>query len=153
MAGTSAVEGVRYNVGRAVVYTLTVGTDHTFFVGAARVLVHNAECGKRFGSGKPPHTASVEVVDSQGQTVTQATLVSGNMTQEEAALGFPQSSLATHTESRAARNIPLAQGDTMTLDGQYPPCPSCKGAMNRAARSSGARIIYRWPGGVWEAKR
>ena len=44
MAGTSAVEGVRYNVGRAVVYTLTVGTDHTFFVGAARVLVHNAWC-------------------------------------------------------------------------------------------------------------
>ena len=32
-----AVEGVQYNTGRAVVYTLTVGTDHTFFVGAAWV--------------------------------------------------------------------------------------------------------------------
>ena len=40
----ATVEGVRYNVGRAVMYTLTVGTDHTFFVGAARVLVHNATC-------------------------------------------------------------------------------------------------------------
>ena len=37
-----SVRGVRYNVGRAVVYTLTVATDHTFFVGAAQVLVHNS---------------------------------------------------------------------------------------------------------------
>ena len=49
-----AVEGVRYTVGRAVVYTLTVGTDHTFFVGAARVLVHNANgpCSLQFGPGE-----------------------------------------------------------------------------------------------------
>jgi len=33
---------VRRNVGRAMVYTLTVARDHTFFVGSARVLVHNA---------------------------------------------------------------------------------------------------------------
>lgn len=36
------VEGLRRNVAYAVVYTLTVAKDHTFFVGAARVLVHNA---------------------------------------------------------------------------------------------------------------
>jgi len=36
------VVGLRRNVGHAVVYTLTVAKDHTFFVGAARVLVHNA---------------------------------------------------------------------------------------------------------------
>ena len=29
------VSGLRYNVGRALVYTLTVARDHTFFVGAA----------------------------------------------------------------------------------------------------------------------
>jgi hypothetical protein len=41
--GTEAVvAGLRRNVGRAVVYTLTVARDHTFFVGSARVLVHNA---------------------------------------------------------------------------------------------------------------
>ena len=40
------VVGLRWNVGRAVVYTLTVAKDHTFFVGAARVLVHNSNgCG------------------------------------------------------------------------------------------------------------
>lgn len=36
---------LRWNVGRAVVYTLTVARDHTFFVGSARVLVHNANIG------------------------------------------------------------------------------------------------------------
>jgi hypothetical protein len=43
--GTEAVvAGLRRNVGQAVVYTLTVARDHTFFVGSARVLVHNATC-------------------------------------------------------------------------------------------------------------
>jgi len=37
-----SVTEVRYNVGRAVVYTLTVAKDHSFFVGVARVLVHNS---------------------------------------------------------------------------------------------------------------
>jgi len=35
---------VRRHVGHAVVYTLTVAHDHTFFVGSARVLVHNEDC-------------------------------------------------------------------------------------------------------------
>ncbi len=40
------VVGLRHNVGHAVVYTLTVAKDHTFFVGSAQVLVHNAgPCG------------------------------------------------------------------------------------------------------------
>jgi len=39
------VVGLRRNVGTAVVYTLTVAKDHTFFVGSAEVLVHNANCG------------------------------------------------------------------------------------------------------------
>ena len=40
------VVGLRYNAGTADVYTLTVANDHDFFVGAARVLVHNADCIK-----------------------------------------------------------------------------------------------------------
>jgi RHS repeat-associated protein len=35
---------LRHNVGRAVVYTLTVVKDHTFFVGMTRILVHNGSC-------------------------------------------------------------------------------------------------------------
>jgi len=43
--GTDAtVLGVRRDVDRAAVYTLTVAKDHTFFVGTAQVLVHNADC-------------------------------------------------------------------------------------------------------------
>ncbi|WP_423144718.1 hypothetical protein [Pseudomonas chlororaphis] len=33
----------------------------------------------------------------------------------------------------------------MVINGQYPPCPSCKGKMNNAATSSGAAIQYTWP--------
>jgi len=40
----AVVVGVRRDVGHAEVYTLTVAKDHTFFVGSARVLVHNAIC-------------------------------------------------------------------------------------------------------------
>ena len=36
------VVGLRWNVGDALVYTLTVANDHTFYVGSARVLVHNS---------------------------------------------------------------------------------------------------------------
>jgi hypothetical protein len=38
------VVGLRYHAGQAHVYTLTVATDHDFFVGSAGVLVHNAIC-------------------------------------------------------------------------------------------------------------
>jgi len=38
------VARVRMGVGTAPVYTLTVAHDHTFFVGASRVLVHNTQC-------------------------------------------------------------------------------------------------------------
>jgi hypothetical protein len=38
------VTALHWNVGDAEVYTLTVARDHTFFVGTARVLVHNATC-------------------------------------------------------------------------------------------------------------
>ena len=49
---------VRWHVGRAVVYTLTVARLHTFFVGSARVLVHNAGPG-----------GCISIVDNQGEYV------------------------------------------------------------------------------------
>jgi len=73
--------------------------------------------GRSFSSGKPPHTADV-VVTRNGQQVVRETLESGNMTAEEKALGFPRSSLATHTEARAVRQIPLQAGDEMVITGQ-----------------------------------
>ena len=66
------------------------------------------------------------------------------MTPAEKALGFPQSALATHTKARAVSQVPLAHGDVMTIDGQYPPCTSCKGKINKQAAASGATIQYNW---------
>jgi hypothetical protein len=66
------------------------------------------------------------------------------MTAQEQALGFPRNTLASHTEARAVTQIPLEQGQSMTITGQSPPCPSCKGYMNRAAEASGANITYQW---------
>jgi RHS repeat-associated protein len=96
-----------------------------------------------FGSGKGTHRATVEV-RRNGQVVHRQTLRSGNMTRAEKRLGFPQSTLATHTENRAMRKVPFRSGDTVTIRGQYPPCSSCKGAMNKAAARTGARIVYKW---------
>ncbi|MGH6614422.1 hypothetical protein [Sphingomonas sp.] len=90
------------------------------------------------------HNANVLVRDSAGNVVSHERLVSGNMTLEEQALGFPKNTLASHTEARAVRGTDLQPGDTMTITGQNPPCPSCKGAMNRAATESGATIRYQW---------
>jgi hypothetical protein len=42
--GVAIVARVRMDAGTAPVYTLTVAKDHTFFVGAAKVLVHNSSC-------------------------------------------------------------------------------------------------------------
>jgi hypothetical protein len=101
--------------------------------------------GGDFGTGKPPHTAKVTVTDPAGNVKFQDVLQSGGMTPEEAALGFPQSTLATHTEARATSQIPLEPGDSMLIEGQYPPCPSCKGKMNVRSAETGAKIEYTWP--------
>jgi RHS repeat-associated protein len=98
-----------------------------------------------FGTGRAPHTATVTVTDSAGNVTFQDGFQSGNMTPEEAALGFPQSTLATHTEARAVSQVPLNPGDSMLIEGQYAPCPTCKGRMNTRAAETGASIKYTWP--------
>lgn len=100
-----------------------------------------------FGSGKGTHTANVRVCDKDGKLKFEGPFQSGNMTPEERALGFPLSTLATHTEYRAVNQIPLDPGDIMIIEGQYPPCNSCKGQMNKAASIAGATIQYLWNDG------
>jgi RHS repeat-associated protein len=98
----------------------------------------------KFGSGKGTHYANVTVMDASGNVVVTQPFESGNMTLEEKALGFPRSSLATHTEARAVRQLPLESGHVMTIEGQYPPCKSCQGKMRAAAEKTGATIHYTW---------
>ena len=38
----------------------------------------------------------------------------------------------------------LGRGETMIIDGQYPPCNSCKGKMRVKAETSGGTVIYNW---------
>ncbi len=104
---------------------------------------------RSFGSGAGPHTAQVTV--TRGGTSTTTTFTSGGMTAEEAALGFPRSSLATHTEARAMAQLGISEGDSVLIQGTLPPCPACKGVMNSVANSTGASITYEWPGGMWTA--
>ena len=90
------------------------------------------------------HNANVTVRDADGAIVSHDRVVSGNMTPDEEALGFPNSSLASHTEARAVRSTSLESGQSMTITGQNPPCPRCKGAMNQKASESGASVRYQW---------
>ncbi|MCP3869275.1 MAG: hypothetical protein GY703_14465 [Gammaproteobacteria bacterium] len=90
------------------------------------------------------HNANVTVRGADGNIVSHERIVSGNMTPAEKALGFPKNTLASHTEARAVTNTALKPGQSMTITGQKPPCPSCKGYMNRAANETGASIRYQW---------
>ena len=83
----ASVVGLRYNLGTADVYTLTVARDHTFFVGHSRVLVHNAVgCSSRvlgraleglFGF-RPLETAAHHIVpDGDPRAATARAILSG----------------------------------------------------------------------------
>lgn len=101
-------------------------------------------------SGRPPHEATASI-ERNGEIVHRQQFRSGNMTPEEKALGFPKSVQATHTENRAMRQLDMQSGDKVTLDGQYSPCSTCKGAMNGAVRDKGVSVQYNWPEGTWNA--
>jgi hypothetical protein len=92
-------------------------------------------------------------VSRGGDDVFDDVFHSGNMTPDEAALGCPRSTPATHTEARAVRSVPLQAGDEMVIHGSYPPCPTCKGLMNDAVEESGASIRYLWDDNEWIAGR
>ena len=116
--------------------------------------------GLSFGSGKGTHNAIATLYDSSGNVKATGIWQSGNMTPDEAVLGFPKSTLATHTEARITRELsPQAvPGDRLVIEGEYPPCNSCKGKMNAFKGSTGADVEYRWASGdgatpeVWNAK-
>jgi hypothetical protein len=119
--------------------------------------IHGSVTHRLRTSAYPHVSATTLAVSASPSSIFMAVrteaVSSGRMTADEAALGFPQSTLATHTERRAIANYNLQGNETMTIVGTLPPCPSCKGAMNRAAQSTGATIEYAWPGGLWRASK
>ncbi|MEY0023485.1 RHS repeat-associated core domain-containing protein [Providencia rettgeri] len=113
--------------------------------------------GLSFGSGKGTHSARATLYDSSGNIKATGIWQRGNMTPSEAALDFPRSTLATHTEARITvdlKDIALS-GDKLVIDGQYPPCNSCKGKMNVFAGETDASVVYNWGKGTeqqtWKA--
>ena len=97
VSSTAAIENGAIGFGAGIAVLMAAGKGGSCGGGG---------CGGSYGSGKPAHTAEV-TVNRDSRTIVQQTLESGNMTAEEKALGFPQSSLATHTEARAVAQIPL----------------------------------------------
>lgn len=75
--------------------------------------------GLSFGSGKGTHNAIATLYSGDGSVKATGVWQSGNMTPEEAALGFPKSTLATHTEARITRELgPQAvSGDKLVIEG------------------------------------
>ncbi|MEU9737518.1 RHS repeat-associated core domain-containing protein [Streptomyces sp. NPDC048002] len=115
---------------------------------------------------KSTHWALVEVRNSKGALVNAYSVRSGSQTPEEAALGFPNNSQATHTEARTGRmsggtatvhiggdryaNLaPVDPGDTVTIYGTKPPCTQCQGSMRRNAAETGSTFVYVWDGKTW----
>ena len=106
-----------------------------------------------FGLAKrPPHKLTSTVLDKDGNIKSVNNHVSGQMTEAEKALPFPECSLRTHTERRSLERDNYLPEDRIAMDGEYAPCSHCKGAMNRAVDSGKVSgIIYRWGGKIWEA--
>ncbi|MEV2217423.1 hypothetical protein AB0H86_39375 [Streptomyces sp. NPDC050997] len=101
----------------------------------------------------------ISVASPDGST-SNISLESGDMTPEEAALGYPNNSAFTHTEYRFSRmagastgpkvslpndpftgKFPLSAGDSVRMQGQLPPCSRCKGAMNRMVNELGFQSL------------
>lgn len=93
-----------------------------------------------------PHEATAVSRDAHGNVVWRGEAASGNMTDAERAMPFPQGMNASHTEVRLVNAGELPRGGTFRITGQYDPCVSCQNAMRAAAESSGCTIEYWWPG-------
>ncbi|MFG3007425.1 RHS repeat-associated core domain-containing protein [Streptomyces calvus] len=103
------------------------------------------------------HWARVEVT-RDGQMVLTYTLRSGSMTPGE-------SQTSSHTEARVIRMsgttsmdingdrysklAPINQGDTVTIHGLNPPCASCQGRMQKAAKEIGVTFVYKHGDKEW----
>ncbi|MFE2943239.1 polymorphic toxin-type HINT domain-containing protein [Streptomyces sp. NPDC059255] len=163
------IAGIKRWTEYKTVHNLTVTDLHTYYVLASKtpVLVHN--------TGGKGHMCDITAMAPDGTKRVDVKLESGNMTPEEAALGYPNDVAFTHTEHRFSRmagastgpkvslpndpflgNYLLSPGDAVTMRGQLPPCSRCKGAMNRMVRELGVSVTYKWDGakgaGTWNAR-
>ncbi|MFI6639383.1 polymorphic toxin-type HINT domain-containing protein [Streptomyces sp. NPDC050504] len=153
---------------QAAVYNLSVDTAHTYYVlaGTTPVLVHNVDLDalNACPATKKTHFASVTVHDSRGKVLHEYDIRSGAQRPSEKAMGLRGGEALSHTENRAARmaggvpsygkkiskddeffmDTPVPLNGYVVIDGTAPPCPSCMGAMRRAAEDTGSTFTYIW---------
>ena len=98
-------------------------------------------------AGAPHRTSSILI--RGGEVVQRINEVSGQMTAEQRAMGYPKGQLASHTEPKTLARTSLQAGDVLVMKGTRPPCPSCRGYMNRAASEFGATVHYVWGNEYW----
>ena len=108
---------------------------------------------------KPAHDAIVKVerASTPGKApkiIFERPYRSGGMTEEQKKRGWA-GQIESHTESKAMRDLQdLKPGDRVIIEGKYPACNVCKGAMNKKARETGADIEYHHPDGpIWKANQ
>lgn len=87
-----------------------------------------------YRSGRGPNEARWILKGEDGKIVSGGKMTSGQMTPEMKAMGFPKGPQASHTEPKIISTAKPKPGQTLTIIGNNPPCPSCKGAMNKAAK-------------------
>lgn len=135
-AGTAiGIHSIAVESRAAPTFNLNVTNFHTYFVvaGDVSILVHNQ------------HPLTFRVVDPSGSTRVVGNVVSAPMTAAEKLLGYPRNRMATHTEARLLRTVPILPGETVNMEGVAPPCNNCKGAMNALTESvPGTTANYTW---------
>jgi hypothetical protein len=112
-----------------------------------------AYAGEKGNKRHVPHEATVKVTDSQGKVTRSERFKSGDMTEEQKGMRFPEGQQETHTEFKAIQAIkgaPLRPGDTLWISGQYNPCDPCQKAMIDAS-TGGRTIDYEWQWGTFRA--
>ncbi|KAA2263821.1 hypothetical protein F0L68_09120 [Solihabitans fulvus] len=96
----------------------------------------------------PTHYANSALYDQQGNKISNdGYWQSGAQTAAEKAMPFPNGMNASHTEHRIMRApeyANLGPGQTLRVDGIYPPCPNCSKAMQDKATASGGKVRYTW---------
>lgn len=123
----------------------------TYAYADASPVVETDEFGL-FGKKGKGHSMNSRVTRN-GQTVCEGSYTSGNMTEEQKKMSFPQGTLASHTEAKACAELActVQPGDKIDFEGTRPPCSSCKGKMNKLKREKDVDLTYRWGDNSWTA--
>jgi len=140
--GSARILGLRDTGEVLTTYNLEVADIHTYYVSAAKVLVHN--CNR--------HKAKYQLRNADGTFKTSGAVESGGAKGAGRMSWKEQQKL--HTEGKILKETEgqTKPGDILTIQGQKPACNMCKGAMNKAGNERDISISYSDASGKkWDA--